>query len=106
MLCLDEDEWAEPRPKSILMKFCWMLCLDEDEWAEPRPKSILKKRQGSTDDELEERPKSILKSRASPPLKSRQGLFFNLFIECFVLSFYPQDFKIIVTPIFQDQLKI
>ncbi len=42
MLCLDEDEWAEPRPKSILKKFCWMLCLDEDEWADPRPKSILK----------------------------------------------------------------
>jgi hypothetical protein len=49
------------------------LCLDEEEeWLEPRPKSILKKRQGSTDDELEDRPKSILKSRLSPPpLRSR-----------------------------------
>jgi hypothetical protein len=55
----------------------FILLDEEEEWLEPRPKSILKKRQGSTDDELEDsRPKSILKSRLSPPppsLKSRHG---------------------------------
>ena len=54
---------------------------EEEEWMEPKPKSILKKKQWSTDDELDDRsdrPKSILKSRRSeesisPSLKSRRS---------------------------------